>query len=95
MNDKQWYKKGYNKGYKDGQKMMINLVDGSAIVRSDNLAYIMGRMSKEQEIRDAISEINQIEINGYVDSNTMFMRTAEQVKNMAIEIISRHTGVQE
>lgn len=36
------------------------------------------------------SEIDGIEINGRVDEHIMFVRTAEQVKGMTLEIIDRH-----
>ena len=49
----------------------------------------------EQAVKDAIAEIEQIELSGYVDEKTMFIRTAEQVKNMALKIIKEHTGVSE
>ena len=47
------------------------------------------------QIEDAIAEIEQIELSGYVENKTMFMRTAEQVKNMALKIIKEHMGVSE
>ena len=40
-----------------------------------------------EQIRD---EIEAIEINGQVDEHTMFIRTGEQIKNMALEIIDKH-----
>ena len=42
-------------------------------------------------IEDIKAEIKAIEINGQVDEHTMFIRTGEQVKNMALEIIDKHT----
>lgn len=39
------------------------------------------------KIRD---EIDGIEINGQVDEHTMFIRTGEQVKKMALEIIDHY-----
>ena len=41
-----------------------------------------------KEIR---AEIEAIEINGQVDEHTMFIRTGEQIKNMVLEIIDKHT----
>ena len=52
-------------------------------------------LDMEQAVKDAIAEIEQIELSGYVDEKTMFIRTAEQVKNMALKIIKEHTGVSE
>ena len=39
------------------------------------------------------AEIYGIEINGQVDEHTMFIRSGEQIKNMALEIIDKHTNV--
>lgn len=46
----------------------------------------------EQEIiLDKIrAEIDGIEINGQVDEHTMFIRTGEQVKQMALDIIDKY-----
>ena len=44
------------------------------------------------EVLDKIrAEIDGIEINGKVDAHTMFIRTGEQVKQMALDIIDKHT----
>lgn len=37
------------------------------------------------------AEIDRIEINGQVDAHTMFTRTGEQVKQMALDIIDKYT----
>ena len=37
------------------------------------------------------AEINGIEINGQIDEHTMFIRTGEQVKQMALDIIDKYT----
>ena len=37
------------------------------------------------------AEIDGIEINGQVDEHTMFIRTGEQVKQMALDIIDKYT----
>lgn len=37
------------------------------------------------------AEIDGIEINGQVDEYTMFIRTGEQVKQMALDIIDKYT----
>lgn len=44
--------------------------------------------SVHEQIR---AEIDGIDINGQVDEHTMFIRTGEQVKQMALEIIDRYT----
>ena len=38
------------------------------------------------------AEINKIEPSGIVDEHTMFVRTAEQVKNMVLDIIDKYRG---
>ena len=45
-----------------------------------------------EQIRD---EIDGIEINGQVDAHTMFIRTGEQVKQIALEIIDKYKGDKE
>ena len=48
---------------------------------------------KIEKIRE---EIDGIEINGQVDEHTAFIRTGEQVKQMALDIIDKYTkGVSE
>ena len=37
------------------------------------------------------AEINGIEINGQIDEHTMFIRTGEQGKQMALDIIDKYT----
>ena len=45
----------------------------------------------ERDVLDKIrADIDGIEINGQVDEHTMFIRTGEQIKNMALEIIDKH-----
>ena len=41
---------------------------------------------------DIRQEIEDIEISGRIDANTMFVRSASQVKNLALEIIDRNIG---
>lgn len=46
----------------------------------------------ERAVLDKIrADIDGIEINGQVDEHTMFIRTGEQVKQMAIDIIDNLT----
>ena len=40
------------------------------------------------------SEIKQIELNGYIDTHTSFIRGGAEVKNLALEIINKHMGEQ-
>lgn len=45
----------------------------------------------ERKVLDKIrAEINGIEINGQIDEHTMFIRTGEQVKQMALDIIDKY-----
>ena len=43
------------------------------------------------DIEQIRAEIDGIEINGQVDEHTMFIRTGEQVKQMALDIIDKYT----
>ena len=43
------------------------------------------------DIEQIRAEIGGIEINGQIDEHTSFIRTGEQVKQMALEIISKFT----
>lgn len=46
----------------------------------------------ERAVLDKIrADIDGIEINGQVDEHTMFIRTGEQVKQMALDIIDNLT----
>ena len=44
----------------------------------------------QQAFEDIRAEIEDIQINGQIDSHTAFVRTGEQVKNMVLEIIDRY-----
>lgn len=41
------------------------------------------------------TELTAITINGQVDEHTMFIRTGEQVKQMALDIIDKYKGDKE
>ena len=43
-------------------------------------------------VDDIKAEIKQIIINGQIDEHTSFIRTGEQVKTMALDIIDKHCG---
>ena len=46
----------------------------------------------ERAVLDKIrNEIDEIEINGQVDEHTAFIRTGEQVKQMALNVIDKYT----
>lgn len=53
----------------------------------DNAKKIIAQSIPLDKIKD---EIDGIEINGQVDEHTMFIRTGEQVKQIALEIIDKH-----
>ena len=46
------------------------------------------------DIEQIRAEIEAIEINGQVDEHTMFIRTGEQIKNMALRIIDKCIGAE-
>lgn len=62
-----------------------------------NEAYkqIMIAAQDENEVGEVLDkirvEIDGIEINGQTDEHTMFIRTGEQVKQMALDIIDKYT----
>ena len=63
-------------------------------------AYHMAIKALDQEpktdVLDEIrAEIDGIEINGQVDEHTMFIRTGEQVKQMALDIIDKYKAESE
>ena len=90
-----------NKEAIEFSKNMISQEGGRAIGASDFMlelcgyhvtALRMGIKALEQEpktdVLDKIrAEINGIAINGQVDEHTSFIRTGEQVKQMALNII--------
>ena len=50
----------------------------------------------ERDVLDKIrAEITAIAINGQVNEHTAFIRTGEQVKQMALEIINKHISGKE
>ena len=49
----------------------------------------------EKAIKDIKAEIKKIQIQGYVDMNTCFIRDGQCVKNMVLEIIDMHIGGRE
>lgn len=58
-------------------------------------AYLDG-YNKGLGVLDKIrAEIDGMEINGQVDEHTMFIRTGEQVKQMALEIIDKYRESEE
>lgn len=56
----------------------------------------MCKYQKMQGVLDKIrAEIDGIEINGQVDEHTSFIRTGEQVKQMAFDIIDKYKAESE
>ena len=55
----------------------------------DKQIYDKGKMDVLDKIR---AEIDRIEINGQIDEHTLFIRGAEEVKNMVLEIIDKYRG---
>lgn len=66
-----------------------------------NEAYkqIMIAAQDENEVNEVLdkirAEIDGIEINGQKDEHTMFIRTGENVKQMALDIIDKYRKEQE
>lgn len=54
------------------------------------LNKIMDWLEQEPIIDKIKAEIDRIEINGQVNAHTMFIRTGEQVKQMALNIIDKY-----
>ena len=54
---------------------------------------------EENEVNEVLNkirvEIAAIAINGQVDEHTLFIRTGEQVKRLALDIIDKYRGEQE
>ena len=53
----------------------------------DNILFEFPTVCDLEQIR---AEIDGIEINGQVDEHTMFIRSGEQVKQMALDIIDKY-----
>ena len=52
-----------------------------------------GKPLEQEPILDNIrAEITAIAVNGQVDEHTMFIRTGEQIKQMALNIIDKYKG---
>ena len=70
-------------------KVLQDTPCGSAGIK----ARMVGRIEKLPTVdvfEQIRAEIDGIEINGQVDEHTMFIRTGEQVKQMALEIIGKY-----
>lgn len=58
----------------------------------DNAQKIIAQGIPLEQIR---AEIDGIEINGQIDEHTSFIRSGEQVKQMALDIIDKYKGDKE
>ncbi len=68
------------------RKKMFSYLDGVADGLNESSRDTIDVLDK---IR---AEIDGIEINGQVDKHTMFIRSGEQVKQMALDIINKYKG---
>ena len=73
-----------------------------AISQLEELGYDFGEEIRQEDefipksvIEDIRREIEQIEINGFVDEKTMFTRTGTQVKTIVLDIIDKHISGKE
>ena len=67
------------------RKKMFSYLDGVADGLNESSRDII-------EVLDKIrAEIDGIEINGQVDIHTLFIRTGDHVKQMALDIIDKYT----
>ena len=73
-----------------------NLVSSKDKETIDILEELAIKALEQEPILDKIrAEIDGIEINGRVDEHTLFIRTGEQVKQMALDIIDKYRKEQE
>ena len=91
--NKLWYNKGFQKGLETGQRTTINIKNGEIVFRNDNMAFMLGEMHKNQEIRDAISEIESYKSK--YNNQEYGQSYAIKAVNDVLRIIKRHTGVKE
>ena len=92
--DDDWYDEKYREAI---DKAIIALEQDT--VPFDFELYQAGLMDMPKgmiEVLDKIrAEITAISISGQVDEHTMFVRTAEQVKQMALDIIDKYKAEKE
>ena len=81
------------------ESWMLEYPDGSeemVIRASDIMELPPVTPQPKTDVLDKIrAEIDGIEINGQVDEHTMFIRTGEQVKQMALDIIDKYKSESE
>lgn len=74
----------------DACEQSINILE--AVDRIMDLPSVNPQKSVIEDIK---AEIEKIEIFGYVDMNTSFIRDGENVKNLALKIIDNHISGKE
>ena len=57
------------------------------------MSVIYNAVANGIPLDDLRAEIDGIEINGQIDEHTLFARSAEEVKNMVLEIIDKYRTV--
>lgn len=74
----------YNDEYEEYKEEKMSIIDYVN-------AYTTEGVTTVDDVFEQIrAEINGIEINGQIDEHTMFIRTGEQVKQMALDIIDKY-----
>ena len=75
--------------FEDGNGKYIHGIDAGAVNNEWIALYF--KECKQESILDKIrAEITAIDISGQVDEHTMFIRTGEQVKQVALQIIDKY-----
>lgn len=72
------------------------LYPDSVSIKGDRLCISQSQIANAPTVCDLEqigAEIDRIEINGQVDEHTLFVRSGEQVKQMALDIIDKYKGV--
>lgn len=59
----------------------------TVLLTKELFEYLKEKASVLDNLR---AEIDEIEINGQIDEHTAFIRTGEQVKQMALQIIDKY-----
>ncbi len=74
----------YNEGIRFGLMLAYQIIDKYRAEKEHNY-----------HLKKIRAEIDGIEINGQVDDHTMFIRSGEQVKQMALDIIDKYRAESE
>ena len=70
----------------------IKVLRYKGIITDKDCDRLCKALDNENVLDKIRAEINKIEPSGIVDEHTMFVRTAEQVKNMVLNIIDKYRG---